>query len=86
MHVLYYLFFSSYLFLDEHEGTQKKTFTKWINAQLAKVHYKHSDYVCSIVTCCFLAVVFVLLSWEAGYLNIKCVISYIISVIAGFYF
>ncbi|XP_015764873.1 PREDICTED: dystrophin-like [Acropora digitifera] len=22
---------------DEHEGTQKKTFTKWINAQLAKV-------------------------------------------------
>lgn len=24
-------------FADEHEGTQKKTFTKWINAQLAKV-------------------------------------------------
>ena len=24
-------------FTDEHEGTQKKTFTKWINAQLAKV-------------------------------------------------
>ena len=23
--------------LDEHEGTQKKTFTKWINVQLAKV-------------------------------------------------
>ena len=25
---------------DEHEGTQKKTFTKWINAQLAKVLIK----------------------------------------------
>lgn len=24
-------------FADEHEGTQKKTFTKWINSQLAKV-------------------------------------------------
>jgi len=34
-HMLILVSFSG--FADEHEGTQKKTFTKWINAQLAKV-------------------------------------------------
>ena len=31
------IFVSFFDFADEHEGTQKKTFTKWINSQLAKV-------------------------------------------------
>ena len=32
------ILFTHYVYIsDEHEGTQKKTFTKWINAQLAKV-------------------------------------------------
>lgn len=38
MVAFYMLIFASFPdFADEHEGTQKKTFTKWINAQLAKV-------------------------------------------------
>lgn len=30
-------------FSDEREDVQKKTFTKWINAQLVKVRRYHSD-------------------------------------------
>ena len=38
MFAFYMLILASFPgFADEHEGTQKKTFTKWINAQLAKV-------------------------------------------------
>lgn len=38
---------------DEHEGTQKKTFTKWINAQLAKVQCTLSCTVYCLFTSIF---------------------------------
>ena len=43
-----YKLISSYDFSDEHEGTQKKTFTKWINAQLAKVRHITTDNIISL--------------------------------------
>lgn len=45
---------SSLCFADEHDAVQKKTFTKWINAQLSKVTFLQSDdgFTCVLLFFC----------------------------------